>query len=50
MQWVESLFGASPDQGDGSIERMIAVGVVSVAVIAVAALFSARRLSWRRLR
>jgi hypothetical protein len=50
MQWIESLFGASPDHGDGSMERMIAVGILSVAVIAVTALVSARRLSWRRLR
>lgn len=31
--WIESLFGASPDGGDGSAERLLALGWLAVAVV-----------------
>jgi len=31
--WVEALFGADPDHGDGSLERHIVVACASAAVL-----------------
>ena len=31
--WIESLFEASPDGGDGSAERLFALGWLAVAVL-----------------
>jgi hypothetical protein len=42
--WIEAVSGWDPDQHDGSVERMIVVGlcVVSIAVFSLAA------VEWRR--
>jgi hypothetical protein len=42
--WIEFVSGWDPDQHDGSVERMIVVGllVVTVAMVALAA------IEWRR--
>jgi hypothetical protein len=42
--WIEAVSGWDPDQHDGSVERMIVIGlcVVSIAIFALAA------LEWRR--
>jgi hypothetical protein len=43
--WIETLFGESPDGGDGSAERVFALGWLAATVLfAVLA-----RRSWRRI-
>ena len=43
--WIESLFGESPDGGDGSAERLFALGWLAATVLfAVLA-----RRDWRRI-
>jgi hypothetical protein len=45
-QWIEGIFEAEPDSGDGSFELMI---VIALAVVAVA--FSADAIvAWRKAR
>lgn len=44
--WIEVVFGADPDQGNGSVEALITVGL---AVLAIASGAGAL-LSWRKLR
>ena len=44
--WIESLFGVSPDAGNGSFERWI-VGTLLIATIV---LFNLARYEWRRTR
>jgi hypothetical protein len=44
--WIEAVSGASPDGGDGTLERALALAPLVVAV-ATAAL---ARAEWRRLR
>ena len=35
MDWIERWFGFAPDNGDGSLELLIAVAVAAAVVIAV---------------
>jgi len=35
MDWIESLFGFAPDNGDGTFELMITALVVTVVAVAV---------------
>ena len=42
--WIEFLSGWDPDQHDGSVERMIVVGLFVVAV----AMFALAGFEWRR--
>ncbi len=46
MDWVERLFGLSPDNGDGSFELLIVLIVVLVLLLA----FRQRRRIGRRFR
>ena len=45
-QWLEVLFGTAPDDGDGSLETMVAVAVSALAC-AIFAWLGGRE--WRRL-
>jgi len=43
--WIESVFGADPDHGDGSLEWLIVAGLLGVSIIsATLALADLRRL------
>jgi hypothetical protein len=42
--WIEEVFGVSPDAGDGSAEAFLVVGVAAVAVVSSV---DAVRLWWR---
>jgi len=44
VDWIEQLFGISPDGGNGSFEALLA-SLVGVAIIVVAAAVIARRRS-----
>jgi hypothetical protein len=45
-QWIEGIFDAEPDSGDGAFELMIVIGLA-----VVAAAFSADAIvAWRRAR
>jgi len=46
-QWFELLFGQSPDDGDGTLETLVAVTVSAAACVVFS--FLARR-EWRRTR
>ena len=35
MDWIEELFGISPDAGSGTLEALIAAGVVAVILGAI---------------
>jgi len=35
MDWIERWFGFAPDNGDGSLELLIAVAVAAAVIIAV---------------
>ena len=43
MDWVERLFGLSPDGGNGSFEAMISIAVALVLALAAAGVLSRRR-------
>lgn len=50
MDWIERLFGVSPDNGDGTLEMAIGFAVSAAAIILVLALNPAmRRALLRRL-
>ena len=42
--WIELVSGWDPDQHDGSVERLIVVGLCLIAI----ALFSLATVEWRR--
>jgi hypothetical protein len=42
--WIEAISGWDPDQHDGSVERMIVVGLCVVSI----AMFSLAAVEWRR--
>jgi len=42
--WIEAVSGWDPDQHDGSVERMIVVGLCLVSI----AIFSLAAVEWRR--
>ena len=46
-QWIETLFGASPDDGDGSFERVVLGGLflISAILFALLALRGRRRMA-----
>jgi hypothetical protein len=44
--WIEVLFGVSPDSGSGSLELLVTLGLAGLAVSSAAAAV----LEWRRLR
>jgi hypothetical protein len=44
--WVEAIFGISPDGGSGSFERWLVVALC----VATIALFAMARSEWRRAR
>ena len=43
MDFIERIFGLSPDGGDGTVELMIVIGIVVVCVCVVASVPAARR-------
>ena len=47
MDWIEQLFGISPDGGDGSFEALILAIIVAVAVVSLARVVR-RRVGGRR--
>ena len=50
MDWIEQLFGVSPDNGDGSLEMVIALAVtVAVAIVILALSPTTRRAVFRRV-
>ena len=44
--WIEIVFGVSPDGGDGSLERWLVVTLLVVTIV----LFVMARNEWRRTR
>jgi hypothetical protein len=48
MDWIEQLFGVSPDGGDGGLERLIAVAAALV-LVALASRLPAVRTALVRL-
>src|SRR5436305_12856424 len=44
--WIEAIFGAAPDQGNGSLEWL----VVTLLAVATVALAAAARGEWRQAR
>lgn len=50
MDWIERLFGVSPDGGSGALELMIAAVVALAVVVAVATRKGRTRLVRRRWR
>ena len=39
MDWIEQLFGISPDGGDGSLEALIVAGFCTIVVTLIALRF-----------
>jgi Tfp pilus assembly protein PilE len=48
MDFIERIFGVSPDHGDGSLERLYLVAILAVLAVITVALY--RRLVRSRLR
>ena len=48
MDWIERLFGISPDGGDGTTEMLYVVAAIAVAALVFASLLRARQLRGRR--
>ncbi|MGO4395230.1 hypothetical protein AB4Z46_28120 [Variovorax sp. M-6] len=44
-QWFEMLFDTSPDEGDGSLETLIAVAISAIALVVFSLI---GRREWRR--
>jgi hypothetical protein len=44
MDWIERLFGISPDGGDGTTEMLYVVAAIAVAALVFGSLLRARRL------
>lgn len=44
MDWIERLFGVSPDGGDGTTEMIYVVAAIAVAALVFGRLLHARRL------
>lgn len=42
--WIEAVSGWDPDQHDGSIERLIVIGLCIISIV----IFSLAALEWRR--
>jgi hypothetical protein len=40
MDWMESLFGWSPDNGDGSFEALVFVSIMAIMMLVILALAS----------
>ena len=50
MDWIEQLFGVSPDNGDGTLEMAIACAVtVAVAIVILALSPATRRAVFHRI-
>jgi hypothetical protein len=48
MDWIERLFGISPDGGDGSTEMLYLVAAVAIVVLIFGRSLLARRAGKRR--
>jgi hypothetical protein len=48
MDWIERLFGISPDGGDGSTEMLYLVAVAAIVGLILGRSFLARRARKRR--
>lgn len=44
QNWIEILFGVDPDRGNGSVERLVVICLLTVTLI----LAACARLEWRR--
>jgi hypothetical protein len=50
MDWIEKIFGMSPDNGDGSAEAMIvAISCIIASAVIVAAVPKLRDHAWRHV-
>jgi hypothetical protein len=48
MDWIEAWFGLNPDAGDGSLERLLLVGLAVVAGTAIVGWLPIGRRTLRR--
>jgi len=48
MDWMEKLFGLSPDGGDGSFELAVAIALTMAAVVIAVVLFRRSKGSGKR--
>ncbi|MES0007824.1 hypothetical protein NKJ64_22045 [Mesorhizobium sp. M0062] len=48
MDFIERIFGVSPDAGDGTTEMLYIAGAIAVAIMVVAGRWLLRRAALRR--